>query len=108
MALPGIPLWKNQEIVLYHGTLDIHVPSIMQHVDPTVCRFLTDFGRGFYTTANLQQAERWARDLARQTARGAAAVLSFAVDRDALAQLECMIFVRGRREYYEIIASHSS
>lgn len=95
VAPPGIPLWNSQEIVLYHGTLDIDVPSIMQHVDPTVCRFLTDFGRGFYTTTNLQQAEHWARDLARQTAGGAAAVLSFAVDRDALAKLECLIFVRA-------------
>lgn len=95
VALPGIPLWSNQEIVLYHGTLDVHVPSILQRVDPTVCRFLTDFGRGFYTTTNLLQAERWARGLALQTVGAAAAVLSFSVDRDALAQLECLTFARG-------------
>lgn len=95
MALPGIPLWNNQEILLYHGTLDVHVPSIMQQVDPTLCRFLTDFGRGFYTTTNLQQAERWARNLALQTAGGTAAVVSFAVERDEIAKLDCLIFVRG-------------
>lgn len=95
VALPGIPLWNNQEIVLYHGTLDTHVPSILLHVDLTVCRPLKDFGRGFYTTTNLQQAESWARGLALQTSRTAAAVVRLTVERDELAQLDWLTFVRG-------------
>jgi hypothetical protein len=95
VPLPGIPPWNDQDIVLYHGTLDIHAVSILQAVDPTVCRYLTDFGRGFYTTTNRQQAERWAHDLALQTAGGVPAVIRFSVERNELAGLHCLFFVRG-------------
>jgi hypothetical protein len=95
VPLPGIPLWNDQHIVLYHGTLDVHVASILQGVNPSVCQYLRDFGRGFYTTTNRQQAERWANDLALQTAGGVAAVIRFTVERNELAQLDSLFFVRG-------------
>ena len=95
VPLPGIPLWNDQDVVLYHGTLDAHVVSIMQSVNPTICRYLSDFGRGFYTTTNRQQAERWAHDLAIQTVGGVPAVIQFTVDRNELAGLDCLFFVRG-------------
>jgi hypothetical protein len=93
--LPGIPPWTDQDIVLFHGTLDVHVASILQAVDPTVCNYLTDFGRGFYTTTSRQQAERWANDLAIQTPGGVPAVIRFTVERNDLAGLDCLFFVRG-------------
>jgi hypothetical protein len=95
VALPGIPLWSDQDIVLYHGTLDMHVASILQSVDLHKCKHLRDFGRGFYTTTKRTQAERWANDLAAQTAGAAPAVLEFTVVRNALATLETLFFVRG-------------
>ncbi len=95
MALPGIPLWSDQDIVLYHGTLDMHVASILQGMDLNKCKHLRDFGRGFYTTTKRTQAERWANDLAAQTAGAAPAVLEFTVERNALASLETLFFVRG-------------
>jgi hypothetical protein len=95
VALPGIPLWNDQEIVLYHGTLAVHVASIMQQVDPAVCKFLRDFGRGFYTTTNRQKAEGWARNLVLQSGGGVPAVISFMVEREEIAQLDCLFFVRG-------------
>jgi hypothetical protein len=67
----------------------------MQAVDPTVCRHLRDFGRGFYTTTNRVKAERWANDLAIQTSGGVAAVIEFTVERGALAKLDVLFFVRG-------------
>ena len=95
MPLPGIPLWSDQDIALYHGTLDMHVASILQGVDLNKCKHLRDFGRGFYTTTKRTQAERWANDLAAQTAGAAPAVLEFTVERNALASLETLFFVRG-------------
>ena len=95
MPLPGIPLWSDQDIVLYHGTLDLHVASILQSVDLNRCKHLRDFGRGFYTTTRQTQAERWANDLAAQTAGAAPAVLEFTVERNDLALLETLFFVRG-------------
>ena len=95
VALPGIPLWNDQEIELYHGTLDVHVASILQQVDLSVCRSLTDFGRGFYTTTSFPQAQQWAQNLALQGQAGGPAVVRFAVERNDLAQLDCLVFVRG-------------
>jgi hypothetical protein len=60
-----------------------------------MCRHLRDFGRGFYTTTNRVQAERWANDLAARTAGTAAAVIEFIVERNELALLESLFFVRG-------------
>lgn len=95
MPLPGVPVWNDQDIVLYHGTLDLHVASILQRVDLNRCRHLRDFGRGFYTTTNRLQAERWANDLAARNAGAAPAVIAFAVERNDLAVLDSLVFVRG-------------
>lgn len=95
MSLPGFPIWNDQNICLYHGTLDTHVGSILQGVDLRRCKHLRDFGRGFYTTTNRGQAERWGNDLAAQVAGAAAAVVEFTVDRNRLASLETLFFVRG-------------
>jgi hypothetical protein len=56
--------WADQDIVLYHGTLDIHVASILAAVDVTRCSHLKDFARGFYTTTSRAQAKKWADDKA--------------------------------------------
>jgi hypothetical protein len=64
-------------------------------VDLNRCKHLRDFGRGFYTTTKRTQAERWANDLAAQAAGAAPAVLEFTVERNDLALLETLFFVRG-------------
>ena len=86
--------WADQDVVLYHGTLDIHVPAILAVVDVTRGSHLKDFARGFYTTTSLVQAERWANDQAVNTPYNPA-VISFTVPRNDLAQLECLFFIRG-------------
>jgi hypothetical protein len=95
VPLPGIPIWNDQDIVHYHGTLEAYVASILQSVDLNKCKHFRDFGRGFYTTTKLAQAERWANDLAAQTAGAAPAVIEFAVERNNLALLDALFFVRG-------------
>jgi hypothetical protein len=95
VPLPGVPFWNDQDIVLYHGTLDVHVASILQGVDLNRCRHLRDFGRGFYTTTNRLQAERWANALVARNAGAAAAVIEFTVERNDLAVLDALVFVRG-------------
>jgi Protein of unknown function (DUF3990) len=94
MALAGVPAWNDQNILLYHGTSDLWTGSILQAVDLTKARPLTDFGLGFYTTTNLDQARRWAITVARIWG-GSAAVIEFSVERNALAKLECLVFVRA-------------
>jgi hypothetical protein len=95
VPLPGIPIWNDQDIVLYHGTLDTYVVSILQGVNLAQYKHLRDFGRGFYTTTRRVQAEQWANDLAIQTAGAAPAVIEFTVERNDLALLDMLFFVRG-------------
>jgi len=94
VALAGVPHWNDQNILLYHGTSDLWTPSILRAVDLRRAQALTDFGRGFYTTTKLDQARRWANDVAR-TSGGSAAVIEFDVERNALAQLKCLFFIRS-------------
>lgn len=47
-------------MILYHGTnLDI------QTIDLALCRPYKDFGRGFYTTEILEQAQKMAKRVAK-------------------------------------------
>jgi len=43
-------------MIVYHGSADVvEYPDVMHSFRPL------DFGKGFYVTTNLEQAERWAR-----------------------------------------------
>lgn len=89
------PLWANQLLTVYHGTLDIYVPSILQGVDPDRGRIGADFGPGFYTTTIDRQALSWAWQLAQRRPGSLPAVVRFDIDRDVLATLDSLWFVRG-------------
>src|SRR5262245_7455484 len=90
--------WTNQDLVVYHGTLDTHVGSILANVDPTVGRLRSDFGQGFYTTTVEGQARSWALMLVRRSRIHPIprpAIIRFTMSRDVLARLESLWFVRG-------------
>lgn len=97
-ALPapyGPGVWTNQPLLLYHGTLNTHVNPILADVQIGRGQAHTDFGQGFYTTTVERQALSWAWQLSLRQPGTQPAVVSFQVDRDALADLECLWFVRG-------------
>lgn len=94
MALLGIPSWTDQDLVIYHGTVDLHVPQLLDTIDVEVGEDFKDFGRGFYTTTHLDKAIRWARDRTR-FADGEAAVIEFRVSRNDHASLDILWFVRS-------------
>jgi hypothetical protein len=94
------PIWSNGPLFLYHGTLATHAASIQAHgVNPLKGRPGTDFGPGFYTTTMEGHAKSWAWILATASTVGgtlsAGAVVRLEVDRDALARLESIGFIRG-------------
>jgi len=93
--VPPPPPWTNQPLILYHGTVDRNVPSILRGVDVRRGRTLTDFGRGFYTTTVERQANSWAVKLSQRKRTTHPAIIRFEVNRDALAELECLWFVRA-------------
>jgi hypothetical protein len=95
VAVPSILKWTNQKASLYHGTLDIYVHLILGGIKVNKGRKYTDFGRGFYTTTVQRQAESWAWQLSQLRVGTLPAVICFDVDRDELAKLDCLCFVRG-------------
>jgi hypothetical protein len=99
--------WANPSpLALHHGTVDLHVASILTAIDVTHGRLSTDFSKGFYTTTNYAQAHRHALNmLTRLRSRGArrGVVLSYAVDRDAIANLRSLAFARATDDYWHLV-----
>lgn len=48
--------------IVYHGTISIHKDSLMTGIDINKGYYSADFGQGFYTTGNYEQALRLAKD----------------------------------------------
>lgn len=112
--------WSNGALALFHGTDTRSLSAYGSLAQSTalsgfavnlgLCRPLTDFGRGFYTTSSVHQAREWANARARRIAMsrkgsGAAAlVLRFDVDRDWLAALAGLTFVRAIQDYWDFVS----
>jgi Protein of unknown function (DUF3990) len=107
--------WDNGPIMLFHGTntashtgAATFKSTFKYRVDWALCRKDTDFGRGFYTTTSLHQATQWANNsVRRQTlSRGiqsTALILMFQADRDEIAGLDVLSFVRATPDYFQFI-----
>lgn len=111
-------MWTDNDLTLYHGSdesaaLAISTPSggTPNGVNLAFCSPATDFGRGFYTTTNLHQAEQWANTRLAglpPASSTRAAVVSFTVTRDSMARLAHIAFVRDDRppgsDYWNLVA----
>ena len=106
--------WRNKDLYLYHGTIDIHAKSIRKKVLLERGSPNADFGRGFYTTTVRRQARAWAWQLALDSRsirsetvfEAKPVVVSFQVNRDHLARLQPLVFVRGdhlAEEYWSLV-----
>jgi hypothetical protein len=107
--------WINGPLMLFHGTntashtgSSVFKSTFKYKVDWALCRKDTDFGRGFCTTTSLNQATQWANNsVRRQTlSRGiqsTALVLMFQADRDEIAGLDVLSFVRATPDYFQFI-----
>ena len=90
--------WIHQPLTVYHGCDYVSAAGIAQHgVDLDASRVRNDFGRGFYVTTNEAQAKQWANNKYAfyELRASCAAVVSFLVAREQLAELFTMAFVRG-------------
>jgi hypothetical protein len=89
------PRWSNAPVRLYHGTTERDARAIIAGEVSVTGRDKTDFGPGFYTTTLERQARTWAHRRAGNRAHTPSAVVAIDVDREALASLEILAFVRG-------------
>ena len=108
-----MPVWRNKDLYVYHGTdansvaaAAVATGSVLPFVvNLALCRPRTDFGRGFYVTTNLHQAEQWAntRVISLPSRTVFAVVLRFRVTRDSLASLESLAFVRATNDFWDLV-----
>jgi hypothetical protein len=89
------PAWENQDIVLYHGTTKTNAELIQTNgIDLAKANSSTDFGKGFYTTTSLRQAQNWAWQAASKY-DDKPIVLLYRLSRNSLASLDSLWFVSG-------------
>ncbi|MBY0552110.1 MAG: DUF3990 domain-containing protein [Candidatus Obscuribacterales bacterium] len=97
--------WPGGPCLHYHATWYKNLSSIRSGIDFSEARPNTDFGRGFYSTTSYAQAKRLATSMA--NARGEeTVVIIFEINREALANLPSLVFIRGdrtNRDYWELI-----
>lgn len=98
--------WTNAPLVVYHGTDENSALHIARNgISLAACRPLADFGRGFYVTSSLHQAQQWANQKILRLSPPSslrAAVLTFFLDRDLSADLDDhLTFVRGTNDFYD-------
>ena len=101
--------WTNQKLVLYHGTNDLKWSNPVEDLIRVASgRSRTDFGTGFYTTTGLSQARSWAWSATRGRPSANPIVIEFTIDREDLATLESVCFVRAdsSAEDYWSLVSH--
>jgi hypothetical protein len=97
--------WRNPSpLQLHHGTVDIHVPSILASIDVNRGRLSIDFSQGFYTTTNFRQARAHARNLLHRTkAAQYAVVLTYTLNRDHAAGLTSIAFTLPDVDYWDLV-----
>jgi len=89
------PEWTNPAIRLYHGTTLPSADAITATgIDVARGRATTDFGRGFYTTTDQENAREWSRRKSRYLGQPPVP-LRLTADRLALANLSSIVFIRG-------------
>lgn len=101
------PPWTNQDIVVYHGTVDTFATSLVSEtISVGFGKPNTDFGPGFYTTTLRRQAQMWAVQISATRTGTSPAVIELTIKRDSLAGLETLAFVRGdfdAEDYWSLI-----
>jgi hypothetical protein len=109
----NLPQWTNPPLRVYHGTDSNSVGLVARGaglppfaVNLALCRPFSDFGQGFYTTTRLHQARQWANMRVLRAPRQGnpfAVVIRFDLDRDWLASLESLAFVRPIRDFWRLV-----
>lgn len=88
---------------LYHGsTVTVKKPNLRQG------RENTDYGKGFYTTIDFEQAARWARIRQERAGRGKAIVSVFEVDNALLQnnELNIMEYNGATKEWLDFVVAN--
>ena len=88
-------------MTLYHGSnLEIQSPKLLKNQRPL------DFGRGFYTTSSLEQAEKWAKRTTFIRKSGEAVVSCYSLDEGSMGGLKILHFLRPDSVWLDYVAKN--
>ena len=88
-------------MLLYHGSnVAVRRPILLQK------QRKLDFGRGFYTTTDLEQAKKWAKRTAdiRKTGKGYVSV--YEIEDDAMSRLRIFRFEKADRPWLDYVVQN--
>ena len=96
--------WTNGPITAYHGTDNLSGNTIRRSgLDPNRFNSQTDFGKGFYVTTSLHQAQQWANQRCRPTTHLNPEVLEYHLLRNVIEKLSHLTFTIDTTDYYEFV-----
>ena len=88
-------------MILYHGSnVTVDTPHLLK-----IQRTL-DFGRGFYTTSDFEQAKKWAQRTVKIRESGKAYVSCFELNEDKLDGLKILRFTEPNIEWLDYVSNN--
>lgn len=88
-------------MILYHGSnVEIREPKLLYS------RTSLDFGAGFYTTTDMDQAEKWARHIARIRQQGTPIISVFELENEQIRCLSILKFERAERSWLDFVVKN--
>lgn len=88
-------------MILYHGSnVEVNQPQLIK-----LQREL-DFGKGFYTTSDLKQAESWAKRTAKRRASGSAIVSVYEIDNAVFSMLNVLKFDSADQKWLKFVTDN--
>ncbi len=88
-------------MILYHGSnIEVCEPRLLKIQRPL------DFGKGFYTTSDLEQASKWAKRTALRIGQKQAIVSVYEVDPNQLLSLHVLHFDRPDKDWLRFVVAN--
>lgn len=92
---------KGNNMILYHGSnVIVENPRLLK-----IQREL-DFGKGFYTTSDFEQAEKWARRTARRHKQAQGYISVFEIEDEMMAGLKILRFDKPDEEWLRFVVKN--
>jgi hypothetical protein len=92
---------NNKNMRVYHGSdILVEIPRIMQPI-----RAL-DFGAGFYTTANEEQAKSFAKRVQERNDSAESHISVYALDFELLKKLKLLFFSKPNKKWLDFVSAN--
>jgi hypothetical protein len=99
--IPFKEILSSKNIKIYHGSdILIENPKIIQPV-----RAL-DFGQGFYTTTNIEQAESFAKKVQDRNGSSETHISIYTLNTNMLNKLKCLFFNKPDKKWLDFVSAN--